>query len=95
MVREVMALSGANLIEVGTTNKTHLSDYEKAINENTGLLLKVHQSTKWCFNSQVRKQRDEIVSPRAWLPLMEDLGSGILVDLRHMVFRRNQLFRNR
>ncbi len=83
-VPEVMALSGANLIEVGTTNKTHLSDYEKAINENTGLLLKVHQSNFKMvgFSSQVESSEMKLLAQEHGLPLMEDLGSGVLVDLR-------------
>lgn len=83
-IPEVMALSGANLVEVGTTNKTHLSDYEKAINENTGLLLKVHQSNFKMvgFSSQVESSQMKLLAQEHGLPLMEDLGSGVLVDLR-------------
>ncbi|MGI6486676.1 MAG: L-seryl-tRNA(Sec) selenium transferase [Tepidanaerobacteraceae bacterium] len=87
-IPEVMALSGAKLIEVGTTNKTHLSDYERAINENTGVLLKVHQSNFKMvgFTSQVSSCELKTLAKKHGLPLMEDLGSGVLVDLRSYGF---------
>lgn len=82
-IPEVMAQSGAILREVGTTNRTRIADYESAINEKTRLLLRVHPS-----NFQIRGFTDkpsvgELVelSQRANLPLVEDLGSGCLVDL--------------
>lgn len=82
-IPEVMQESGALLREVGTTNRTRLADYENAINGKTRLLLRVHPS-----NFEIRGFTDkpslaELVelSKRTGLPLMEDLGSGCLVDL--------------
>ncbi|MGL5000274.1 MAG: L-seryl-tRNA(Sec) selenium transferase [Cetobacterium sp.] len=81
-IPDIMELSNAKLVEVGTTNRTHLVDYEKVINENTSMLLKVHTSnyhvagfTKSVSNSDIAKLAKEknIIS-------MEDLGSGVLVD---------------
>jgi L-seryl-tRNA(Ser) seleniumtransferase len=82
-VPEVMALSGARLVEIGTTNRTHLYDYEKAISENTGVILKVHQS-----NYKILGFTEE-VDPRALvelgnknnIPVLEDIGSGVFLDI--------------
>ncbi|HHW01982.1 MAG TPA: L-seryl-tRNA(Sec) selenium transferase [Thermoanaerobacterales bacterium] len=83
-IPDVMAQSGARLLEVGTTNKTHLEDYEKAINENTALLLKVHTSNFKMvgFTSCVTKEELINLGRKHNLPVMEDLGSGVLVDLK-------------
>jgi len=83
-IPDVMAQSGAKLVEVGTTNKTHLRDYEMAINENTALLLKVHTSNFKLvgFTSQVADEDLKALGAKYHLPVMEDLGSGVLVDLR-------------
>lgn len=81
-IPEVMERSGAVLVEVGATNKTHLRDYERAITEETALLLKVHQSNFKIigFTQQVDvKDLTELAHSRG-LPVMEDLGSGSLVD---------------
>lgn len=82
-VPEVMAQSGAYLVDVGTTNKTHLWDYENAINENTGALLKVHTSNYRIlgFTSSVSIEELKILRDKYHLPLIEDLGSGVLIDL--------------
>ncbi|MCG0275552.1 MAG: L-seryl-tRNA(Sec) selenium transferase [Thermosediminibacteraceae bacterium] len=82
-VPEVMAQSGARLVEVGTTNKTHIADYERAINENTALLLKVHTSNfKFIgFWSEVKIRELKSLGLKYGIPVMEDLGSGVLVDL--------------
>ncbi|MCX8026953.1 MAG: L-seryl-tRNA(Sec) selenium transferase [Thermodesulfovibrionales bacterium] len=82
-VPDVMAESGAILREVGTTNKTHLHDYEKAINENTALLLKVHQSNFRTIGFVKLVEIDELVAlgKKYNLPVMFDLGSGCLIDL--------------
>lgn len=82
-VPDVMAQSGARLVEVGTTNKTRLSDYERAINENTALLLKVHTSNfKFVgFWSEVKIEELKALGLKYGIPVMEDLGSGVLVDL--------------
>lgn len=83
-VPDVIRQGGAELCEVGTTNKTHLSDYEEAICENTGLLLKVHTSNYRIvgFSESVSTKELAELSVKRGVPFVEDLGSGILVDLR-------------
>ncbi len=82
-VPDVMAQSGAVLREVGTTNKTHLRDYEQAIGPDTALLLKVHTSNYRIvgFTSAVDTADLVGLARRHGLGVMEDLGSGCLVDL--------------
>jgi L-seryl-tRNA(Ser) seleniumtransferase len=82
-IPEVMEKSGAFLREVGATNRTHLRDYERAINDQTGLLLKVHTSNYRIigFTSEVSLPELVELGRRHGLPVMEDLGSGSLVDL--------------
>ncbi|MGI9515853.1 MAG: L-seryl-tRNA(Sec) selenium transferase [Pirellulaceae bacterium] len=79
---DVMECSGARLREIGTTNKTHLSDYENAINENTGAILRVHPS-----NFRVVGFTEEVSLPdlvklgrKHRLPIIDDVGSGALID---------------
>jgi L-seryl-tRNA(Ser) seleniumtransferase len=83
-IPDVMASSGAILKEVGTTNKTHCRDYEKALNDNTALLLKVHQSNFRMvgFTSEVAINEMVALGRRVNLPVMFDLGSGCLIDLK-------------
>lgn len=83
-VPDVMSASGAILREVGTTNKTHLHDYEKAINENTALLLKVHQSNFRTIGFIKQVEIEELVTlgSKYNIPVMFDLGSGCLIDLK-------------
>jgi L-seryl-tRNA(Ser) seleniumtransferase len=78
-----MAKSGAILREIGTTNRTNLSDYESAINEKTKLLLRVHRSNFEISGFTERPSLDELVALARLrnLPLMEDLGSGALFDM--------------
>lgn len=80
-IPDVMALSGARLVEVGTTNKTHRHDYERAVNENTALLLKVHQSNfrQVGFVKSVPVSELVAVAQSHGIPVMEDLGSGVLL----------------
>lgn len=82
-IPEVLEQSGAHLVEVGSTNKTHLNDYEKAINENTGALLKVHTSNYRIlgFTSSVDSKELYELKMKYDIPLIEDLGSGVLIDL--------------
>ena len=82
-IPDVMAKSGATLREVGTTNRTRLADYEKAINERTRLLLRVHRSNFEIKGFTEQPTVDELVSlgRKRGIPVMEDLGSGALVDL--------------
>jgi L-seryl-tRNA(Ser) seleniumtransferase len=82
-IPEIMEQSGAILREVGTTNRTHLADYENAINERTRVLLRVHPSNFKVTGFTDKPSLEELValSKRSGLPLVEDLGSGCLVDL--------------
>ncbi len=85
-IPEIVAKSGGVLREVGTTNRTHPADYERAIGPNTGLLLKVHTSNYRIvgFSSEVTLRDLVEIGRRHKVPVMEDLGSGALVDLsRH------------
>jgi L-seryl-tRNA(Ser) seleniumtransferase len=82
-IPEIMEQSGAILREIGTTNRTHLADYENAINEKTRVLLRVHPSNFKVTGFTDKPSLEELValSQRSGLPLVEDLGSGCLVDL--------------
>ena len=82
-IPEIMEHSGALLREVGTTNRTRLADYENAINEKTRMLLRVHPSNFKVTGFTDKPSLEELValSERSGLPLVEDLGSGCLVDL--------------
>jgi L-seryl-tRNA(Ser) seleniumtransferase len=83
-IPDVMSKSNALLREVGTTNRTRTSDYEKAINEKTKLLLRVHRSNFQITGFTEQPQIEELVglARKRNLPLLEDLGSGALFDLR-------------
>lgn len=82
-IPDVMELGGAVLSEVGTTNKTHVSDYEQAIGEETAALLKVHTSNYRIvgFTEEVGLSELSRLAVRNNLPLIHDLGSGLLIDL--------------
>ena len=82
-IPDVMAKSGATLREVGTTNRTRLADYERAINEGTRLLLRVHRSNFEItgFTEQPTVHQLASLASKRGIPLMEDLGSGALLDL--------------
>jgi L-seryl-tRNA(Ser) seleniumtransferase len=88
-IPDVMAKSGASLREVGTTNRTRIADYEKAINERTRLLLRVHRSNFEItgFTEQPSIGELAALARGRGLPLMEDLGSGALVDLEKFGIR--------
>lgn len=81
-VPDVMRKSGARMVEVGTTNKTHLRDYEEVIGPDTALLLRVHQSNFQIvgFTEEVATSQLVDLGNRYGVPVMEDLGSGCLVD---------------
>ncbi len=83
-IPDVMSKSSAILREVGTTNRTRTADYERAINERTRLLLRVHRSNFEISGFTEQPAIGELVSlaKKHKLPLMEDLGSGALFDLR-------------
>jgi len=89
-VPEVMAKSGAKLVEVGATNRTHLRDYEQAITEETALLLKVHASNFKMVGFTKEVPADELVelAGRYKLLVMEDLGSGCLIDMSRYGIRK-------
>jgi len=81
-IPDVMAKSGGILKEVGTTNRTHLIDYENAIEHDTGLLLKVHTSNYSVvgFTADVSLEKLVVLGAKYQIPVMEDLGSGTFVD---------------
>jgi L-seryl-tRNA(Ser) seleniumtransferase len=83
-VPDVMASSGTRMIEVGTTNRTHLEDYRRAINANTRLIMRVHPSNYRIVGFATSPDRAELaaLSRESGLPLYEDAGSGQLTDLR-------------
>jgi L-seryl-tRNA(Ser) seleniumtransferase len=83
-IPDVMKKSGAILREVGTTNRTRVGDYESAINENTRVLLRVHRSNFEITGFTEEPSTAELaeLARRRGIPLMEDLGSGALLDLR-------------
>lgn len=83
---EVMELSGARLVEVGTTNKTHARDYEQAINDNTSAILRVHPSNYHIegFTSEVPLSVMVEIAHDHGLPLIDDVGAGALVDYRRL-----------
>lgn len=82
-IPDVMEQSGASLVEVGTTNKTHFSDYEDNITEETKALLKVHTSNYRIVGFTESVTIDELVplARERDIPVVEDLGSGVLIDL--------------
>jgi L-seryl-tRNA(Ser) seleniumtransferase len=88
-VHDIMAKSGARLREVGATNRTHLADYERAIGPDTGVLLKVHRSN-FALHGFVAEATVRELAPLAAsraLPILHDLGSGLLVPLDHIGLR--------
>jgi L-seryl-tRNA(Ser) seleniumtransferase len=87
---EVMYRSGARMFEVGTTNKTTISDYEAAIVPETALLLKVHKSNFQIvgFTQEVSLKELVALGRKYGIPVMEDLGSGCLIDFSHYGLRK-------
>lgn len=82
-IPEVMEQSGVKLVDVGATNRTNIRDYERAITEDTSALLKVHTSNYKIlgFTSSVELEELVDLSEKTGIPVIEDLGSGVLVDL--------------
>ena len=82
-VHEIMAKSGARLREIGATNRTHLADYRRAVSEDTGTILKVHRSN-FAIDGFVTEVTVPELAPLArdhGLPIVHDLGSGLLISL--------------
>lgn len=82
-IPSIMALSGADLVEVGSTNKTHMKDYEEAITENTKVLMKVHTSNYRILGFTQSVEVDELceIGKKHNIPVIEDLGSGVFIDV--------------
>jgi len=85
-VPDVMAKSGATLREVGTTNRTHVADYENAITDKTRLLMRVHRSNFEMVGFTEQPSLEELVEVgrKRGIPVLEDVGSGAFFDLRHV-----------
>ena len=83
-IPDVISQSGAIMVEVGTTNKTHLWDYQNAVTENTGLLLRVHTSNYQIvgFTSDVPLKKLVELGKKYDLPVVDDIGSGCLIDFK-------------
>ena len=81
-IPEVLAQSGATLVEVGTTNRTHLRDFEAALGQDTGAILRAHHSNFQLVGFTSEPELSELVtiSQMAAVPLVDDLGSGVLID---------------
>jgi L-seryl-tRNA(Ser) seleniumtransferase len=88
-IPEIMAVSGAILREVGTTNRTRLSDYERAITPNTGGLLRIHPSNYRIggFTESVSVEELVALGRKHGVPVMDDIGSGALIDFARFGFR--------
>lgn len=82
-IPSVMAMSGANLVEVGSTNKTRVEDYEEAITEETAVLMKVHTSNYKLigFTDAVSNKELKELGDKYDIPVMEDLGSGVYFNM--------------
>ena len=83
-IPDVIEASGGTIREVGTTNKTHLSDYSRVVGEGTGAIMKVHTSNYRIigFSESVPAQELAELAHANGLPLINDLGSGLFVDMR-------------
>lgn len=82
-IPSIMALSGADLVEIGSTNKTHLKDYREGITENTKVLMKVHTSNYRIlgFTESIEIEELAKLGREHNIPVIEDLGSGVFIDI--------------
>ena len=92
-IPDMITKSGCKLVEVGTTNRTHIGDYEKAINSNTGLILWVHTSNYVIsgFTKQVEIDELVLLGKKRRIPVMSDLGCGEILDLSNKGVPTNML----
>jgi L-seryl-tRNA(Ser) seleniumtransferase len=89
---DIMARAGAKMVEAGTTNRTHLKDYKSALGPKTGVILKVHTSNYVIsgFTKEVPARELSLLAHEAKVPLIDDLGSGTLIDLAPYGLRRER-----
>ncbi len=95
-IPDILERAGAELREVGTTNRTRLRDYERAIGPKTGIILRVHRSNFALVGFEEGATRPELVrlARRRKIPLFEDVGSGALIDLRPLGLPEEPLLRD-
>lgn len=89
-IPDIIKRSNAKMVEVGATNKTHIRDYEESISDKTAAILKVHTSNYRIVGFTDSVERDELVSlaHTHGIPVIEDLGSGVLIDLSRYGLRK-------
>lgn len=92
---EIMARAGATMVEVGTTNRTHIRDYRDALNAHSAVILKVHTSNYRIqgFTAEVTAAELAVLARESGVPLMHDLGSGNLIDLSRYGLKSEQTVR--